>query len=164
MITAYFDGLCEPDNPGGVECYGFLIKNQGMLIHEGWGKNNEGPGATNNVAEYVALGKALRWISDSLEPKEDIEIIGDSKLVVSQINKAWACRAPHLIKLRDRCFELITEIEVKFKVKITFKWVPREGNEEADALSNKAYEEATGQKVIPRDKKKKAYARWSRRN
>jgi hypothetical protein len=25
MLRAFFDGLCEPVNPGGVACYGFVI-------------------------------------------------------------------------------------------------------------------------------------------
>ena len=68
---------------------------------------------------------------------------GDSMLVINQITGSWKCNKEHLQKARDRCKELITKITPQ---QFELEWVPREQNEEADALSRKAYEEATGQK------------------
>jgi dTDP-4-dehydrorhamnose reductase len=61
-IVAYFDGLCEP-NPGGVATYGFVVKKDGKKVHEGHGLAGtpKTPQATNNVAEYTGLIKALEW-------------------------------------------------------------------------------------------------------
>ena len=63
MIEVYFDGLCEP-NPGGVATFGFVVKRDGKKIHEGHGLAGtpKTPQATNNVAEYTGLIRALEWL------------------------------------------------------------------------------------------------------
>jgi len=55
----YADGLCEPRNPGGVACYGFVAWRGDERIAEGWGVACRGRAATNNVAEYAAAQAAL---------------------------------------------------------------------------------------------------------
>jgi ribonuclease HI len=143
-VTIYFDGACEPKNPGGVATAGWIIL----------GDNDEplggdccvicrGEGATNNVAEWAALGKALRHVADSGLQVGTLQIYGDSMLVVNQLTGNWNCNKEHLQKLRDRCKELISQINPS---DLVVEWIPREQNEEADALSRKAYEEATGKK------------------
>ena len=72
VIEVYFDGLCEPVNPGGLATYGFVIYIDGRKVCEGCGvicgfdRN-----ATNNIAEYTALIKALKWLlKNSLNDKK----------------------------------------------------------------------------------------------
>lgn len=144
-LTVFFDGACEPKNPGGVATCGWLAKEPGgAIVATGAKMVREGPGATNNIAEYCALGKALRWIVDNRDDEIlAVFMFGDSKLVVEQVNGRWRCKKEHLQKLRDRCLELIDDLKAD-GVAVHLNWVPREKNEEADALSRLAYEQHTG--------------------
>lgn len=138
----HFDGACEPRNPGGVATVGWVVHSGGNRIGSGYREICRGDGATNNVAEWSALGSALRWLSDNrLGGGALIEIYGDSQLVIEQLNGTWACRKEHLKKLLTRCKSLLQEIA---PTAWSAEWIPREQNTEADALSRKAYEEATG--------------------
>ena len=149
-LTIFFDGACEPKNPGGWATYGFVIRDGESIVKSGHGvANPKGHAlATNNVAEYSALGFALKYLADE-KWIGTLEIFGDSKLVVEQVNDNWACNKDHLRNLRDRVWELLKTLGDKW----TIKWVPREQNEEADALSRKAYEDATGENFPERRKK-----------
>jgi ribonuclease HI len=60
-----------------------------ILYHE----RNLGRG-TNNVAEWLALIYAMR-IAISLG-QTDVEIVGDSMLVVNQANGTWQCKKEEL--------------------------------------------------------------------
>ena len=92
---------------------------------------------TNNVAEYLAVGKALAWCQ--IHGHRNPAICSDSQVVVQQINGKYACRTPRLIPLRDRAQELVAQTEA------IVVWVPRESVQEADKLTRLAYQEATGQ-------------------
>ena len=144
--SIYFDGLCEPRNPGGVMAWGFAIDREGDgdLVTKS-GAVAAHPQNTNNIAEYYALGHALKWVVDSLiaerpERFSGLKIYGDSKLVVSQINGQWAVKAEHLRGLHGRCLELLEKTGQPWAI----EWVPRERNELADSLSRKGYKELTG--------------------
>ena len=86
-LTMYFDGLCLPKNPGGVATYGFLVKRGTKTIHEegGLAAAPYTPVATNNVAEYTGVLKALEWALANGMSSETITVRGDSELVVRQI-------------------------------------------------------------------------------
>ena len=145
-IVVHFDGACEPRNPGGIATCGWTVHEGGKLIGSGFQEVCRGDGATNNVAEYCALGFALKWLLETgLGGKAVLDIRGDSQLVVEQLNGNWKCNKDHLRRLRDRCKALLQEI---MPASWRATWIPREQNGEADALSRRAYEEATG-KVFP---------------
>lgn len=64
--------------------------------------------ASNNVAEYMSLLDALEWLT--VIPEKDqfqLEVFGDSMLVVSQINQRFKVKKPHLLPFRDRALELL---------------------------------------------------------
>lgn len=153
LLTLHFDGACEPVNPGGVATYGWLLATTGepaQCLATGYGVACDGgPLATNNFAEYCALGFGLRWIADHKPALDELTIFGDSKLVIEQLNKRWNCNAEHLIKLRDRCFELLKLIDKPWSA----QWIGRDFNSEADALSRRAYIESTG-KPFPERKRR----------
>jgi ribonuclease HI len=133
MITVFFDGLCYPKNPGGVAAYGYLVYRDGEPIHRGSRAAGEGKGMTNNVAEYEGLKAAATWLHDN-EIDEKILIKGDSQLVMKQMKREWQVNSATSKKY-------VPEIEQLLKGKdVTFQWVPREENEEADKLSRVAYE------------------------
>lgn len=64
--------------------------------------------ATNNVAEYMSLIKALEWLQ-SVKDKElyKVNIYGDSRLVINQVNGIYKCRKQHLAPFINRCRELL---------------------------------------------------------
>jgi ribonuclease HI len=133
MITAYFDGLCYPKNPCGVAAYGYLIYRDGEIIHRGFRAVGEGKGMTNNVAEYEGLKAAAMWLHDN-GIEEKILIKGDSQLVMKQMKGEWQVSSATSKKY-------VPEIKLLLQgMDVTFQWVPREKNEEADKLSRVAYE------------------------
>lgn len=153
-LVLHFDGACEPRNPGGVATYGWVITlpDDSVFANDCGVLCSGGPNATNNRAEYAALGFALRYLFDEIDQVDNLRIFGDSQLVIEQINGNWRCNAPHLVKMRDRCRQLLAALECRY----TLDWIPRELNEAADALSRKAYEKATGRKFPERRRKARA--------
>jgi len=147
-LELWFDGACEP-NPGGVATCGWVIELRGETIDEGYRVVSTGSSATNNLAEYSALGLALRSLiaSDIVNQEriESLNIYGDSKLVVEQVSGRWQCKQTSTQRLRDRCLELLEKLGIEWQA----TWIPREENERADALSQRAYVEFTG-KPFPR--------------
>jgi ribonuclease HI len=144
MIEAYFDGLCEPKNPGGVATFGFVVHRDGKTVHEGHGlaATPYSDGATNNVAEYTGVLKALEWFVLQGMVKEKIVLRGDSELVVKQLKGEYKVKSPLLAPFYKKVRELSSQFP-----SLTFEWVPRERNREADRLTNLAYAEYTGQKM-----------------
>lgn len=125
-VVLHFDGRCEP-NPGGLATYGFVIRDgRRLLASEG------GPvdGFTNNVAEYTGLLRGLER-AQALGLR-DVEARGDSKLVVFQMRGAWRVKDKKLAPLFLRAREIGDAIGA------IYRWVPRERNREADALTEKA--------------------------
>ncbi|MCI0565283.1 MAG: reverse transcriptase-like protein, partial [Nitrososphaera sp.] len=95
MVQVYFDGLCQPINPGGIACYAFLVKDEGITIHSDYGLATEpfSKDATNNVAEYMALRKALEWLLAYKMKSRAVRILSDSRVVVNQLNREFKIRA-----------------------------------------------------------------------
>lgn len=92
---------------------------------------------SNNVAEYAALCEALEFLLKSHREAKVIEVRSDSALVVNQMSEKWKFRRGlyaekyrEAKRLRDRFTNL------------SFRWIPREDNEEADLLSREAYRTA----------------------
>jgi ribonuclease HI len=125
----YFDGACGPTNPGGVATYGWrLMAPDGEELASGTGEACRGPGATNNVAEWHGLWAGLRSLA-AKGWRGRLQILGDSQLVLLQLNRLWRCHKERLRQYRDQCLALLEGIEWRAV------WIPREQNAEADALS-----------------------------
>lgn len=132
----YCDGACEDKNPGGWGVGGWVLKDEnGNRVADGTADLGQSPEMTNNQAEYVAVRSALEHLVDNNLNKETIVIHSDSKLVINQINDEWACRSSKLIPFRDSIWLLLE----KFPRKVIFRWIPREMNTEADAMSRSLY-------------------------
>lgn len=148
IATIHFDGACEPVNPGGVATGGWIVRDCGQMLLAQSRMFKRGEGATNNYAEWCALGCGLRALLTHRDMilANHLYIYGDSMLVINQLNRKWKCNKEHLRKLRDRCEELLKDIGMMW----TAEWIPRECNSEADELSREAYEETTGRKFPER--------------
>lgn len=131
----WFDGSCQPCNPGGHACGGWLVRDERWrLVASGSEHFLSGDRATNNVAEYLALLSGLIWLHDRRRDGLSLTIMGDSKLVISQVADLWQCKHPRLRDLRTGVLSLLQEMRCRWAV----KWVPREQNKEADELSVRA--------------------------
>jgi ribonuclease HI len=139
LIEVYFDGLCQPINPGGVSCYAFIVKSEGRIIHSDYGVAAKpfSEESTNNVAEYTALAKALQWLLANNFNSKKVEIKSDSQLVVNQLTGDYKVKAKRILPL----FKQVLFLKTKFQ-DIQIKWIPRDKNREADRLTNKAYNKA----------------------
>ena len=138
MIEIFFDGLCEPVNPGGIATYGFVIMQNGKQIAEGSGLVGKGEGMTNNVAEYEAVLNAIVRFKE-LNLNEPIVIKGDSSVVIYQLSGKWKAKADTPKKYVPLVKEAMQGLDVQFE------WIPREENALADELTRKAYFENGGE-------------------
>jgi len=139
LIEVYFDGLCQPVNPGGISCYAFIVKSDERIIHSDYGVAAKpfSEESTNNVAEYTALAKALQWLLANNFNSNKVEIKSDSQLVVNQLTGDYKVKARRILPL----FKHVLFLKTKFQ-DIQIKWIPRDMNREADTLTNKAYNKA----------------------
>ena len=137
LVTVHFDGACQPPKGGGIAAYGYTIEGEG-LRHEGKGLAVRpwSPRATNNVAEYTAAICALEWLAGE-GYAGSVLVLGDSQLVVRQINGEYEVRAEHLKAYHERLSALAKRFE-----SAEFRWIPRSQNLRADELSKEAVEDA----------------------
>ena len=91
--------------------------------------------ATNNVAEYLALKAGLEGALE-INPAARILVRMDSKLVIEQMSGTWKIKHPDMIQLAAEVQKIAQGHEIKFM------WIPREENSRADALANKAMDDA----------------------
>jgi ribonuclease HI len=108
-IQVYFDGLCQPYNPGGIACYAFVIltkkgHEQQQYSEYGLAAEPFSDNATNNVAEYTIIIKALEWLleKNNYNNNQKIIIRGDSQLVINQIKSKYKVRAIKIIPLYQK--------------------------------------------------------------
>ena len=136
-VLVHFDGSCQPPAGGGVAGWGFVIEGPGLHFEEcGLATRPYSPHSTNNVAEYVGAIRALEQLR-SIGYAGEVVVEGDSQLVIRQMNGEYEVRAEHLKAYHDWLAQLARSFP-----KVEFRWVPREENAAADALSKRAVEEA----------------------
>jgi len=139
MIVVFFDGLNEPCNPNGVACYGTVVYDglNEIYCESGVvGAGMFGEHTTNNIAEYTGMLRGLEWLIESKLTERPVDVRGDSQLVIRQMNGEYSVKSPTLINL----YSAAKACQRRFH-KITFTWIPREDNVEADTLTRKAYRE-----------------------
>lgn len=130
-LNAFFDGACEPHNPGGHMGMGWFVVDTetGEMLKEWSSYIAAKKGNTNNVAEYTALLELLKWLYRN-HKSDDITIKGDSMLAINQMNGKYRIRKGAYIDIARRCVEAKNHF-----AKIAFEHVRREKNEHADMLS-----------------------------
>ena len=136
-VRVQFDGACQPPGGAGVAGWGFVIDGPGLHYEDyGLATRPYAVHSTNNVAEYVGAIRALEQLR-SIGYDGEVVVEGDSQLVVRQMNGEYEVRAEHL----KAYHEWLRKLADGFR-KVEFRWVPREENTVADALSKRAIEEA----------------------
>ncbi len=130
-LRLYTDGAAR-GNPGPAGLGLVIEDDQGMRL---WGGCTFLGVATNNRAEYLALIAGLRKAAE-WKP-ERLEVYLDSKLVVEQVTGKYKVRSPDLLPLQRQAADLLRGFP-----RVTVNHVPRERNRAADALANRAIDEA----------------------
>lgn len=125
----YFDGAAR-GNPGPA-AVGWVIVTADGIVTEGGKRIGE---TTNNRAEYEALVHALSVAADY--GFDQVEIRGDSELVLKQVRGEYDANDPELRERRVRVRELLSEFG-----DWSLSHVPREINERADERANEALDD-----------------------
>ena len=128
-VHVYFDGGSR-GNPGPAAVGWVLVSGDGIVAEDGKTIGR----ATNNQAEYEALLAGLE-AADRFG-FDELEIRGDSQLIVKQVKGAWNTNDPELREKRVRVRELLERFD-----DWTLTHVPREVNDRADRLANEALDE-----------------------
>ncbi|MDR7556786.1 MAG: ribonuclease HI family protein [Armatimonadota bacterium] len=118
----------------------------GVVIQDAQGKTlaelSEALGhATNNVAEYRALLRALA--EARAMGADEVEIFADSDLLVRQVSGAYRVKSPHLRPLHQ---DVLTALRQFRRWRI--RHVPRTENAAADALANRALDATAVSRVV----------------
>lgn len=130
MIEGWFDGCCEPKNPGGHAAWGAAVRVDGKEVYGAGGYCGVGPAMSNNVAEYSAF---IAVAKECAKYPGVIRIQGDSKLVVMQINRKWKVNGGLYFPFYQEAVKVWGQI----KDRASLTWIPREQNEVCDVFSKK---------------------------
>lgn len=142
-IRAMFDGCCEPTNPHGNMGMGAIIYFDNFTEFEFSEFIPAKKGNSNNVAEYIAFTATINYFTEwhtehGLPVNCRIDIRGDSKMVVNQMNGLWKIKfgfyAEYAIKAKEIWMNLRNVCKEK-NIPLTLQWIPREMNDVADKLS-----------------------------
>ena len=122
-VEIFTDGACS-GNPGEA-AIGIVIRDQGKIVKEI--AQAIGP-ATNNIAEYSALIRALKEAQEL--GYRNVFLHTDSELMFNQIRGTYKVKAEQIKPLYEQVIIL-----TKWFSRIEFKWIPRELNKDADRLA-----------------------------
>ena len=126
-VTVYIDGGSR-GNPGpAAAAFVLTAPGGGRISAKGFFLGS----ATNNVAEYTGLLKALEEARQI--GAERLDIFSDSELLVKQIKGQYRVKSEHLKPLYNRAADLLQNFE-----HVRLQHIPREKNTQADGLVNQA--------------------------
>jgi ribonuclease HI len=126
----YTDGAAR-GNPGPAGAGAVIVSPAGHIMAKIGKFLGE---STNNVAEYTGLILGLRR-AKAMGIKE-LDVYSDSELLVKQLAGDYAVKADHLKPLHDEAQKLL-----KAFPDVRVAHIPREENEAADEMSNRAIDE-----------------------
>ena len=129
MHSMYFDGASR-GNPGPAS-FGGVIYDEDK--HEMINYKKKIGVETNNFAEYSGLLAGLKVCIQYKIRK--INVFGDSKLAVEQVNGNWKVKSENIKPLYEEIISLVTRENFD---KITFQHVKRNLNNRADELATLA--------------------------
>jgi ribonuclease HI len=141
-LAAYFDGACEPVNPGGTASYGAVAFIDGKRVWECskivCPPRGDEHKTSNNLAEYAGFVAVLEWLLELQLDNEETTIHGDSMLVIEQMSGRWRIKNGIYVETAMNAKELLA----KFRRQPFLAWIPRELNMIADDLSKAELEKA----------------------
>lgn len=139
MYILQFDGMLRfaadgwPANMG-LLGYGWILTKNNTEVAHGFGVFLRRCEAGSNAAEYIALIEGLEALADLRIVNEVIEIRGDAKCVIDQMNGLASVSSPLTRILHKRARELSKQLKT-----LIFVWVPRRENKHADKLSRRSF-------------------------
>jgi ribonuclease HI len=131
-LVVHVDGGAR-GNPGPAAIAAVIAAPDGTIVED---RSETIGSATNNVAEYQALLLGIER-ARALGAGE-IELVGDSELVVRQVRGEYRVKDAALRDLHARVREALEGFE-----RWSIRNVPREENEHADRLVNEALDRDT---------------------
>ncbi len=130
MVLKIFTDGGSKGNPG-PSSIGMVFYLDGKKVFD----HHEAIGiATNNDAEYLALIRALEFLNKNhkKEEVEKVQFYSDSRLMVNQVNGLFKVKngkiKEYILKIRG--------LEQEKGFRISYSYIPREENKEADLLVN----------------------------
>ena len=137
---AYFDGACEPANPGGTASFGAVIYEEDKNVEKVWECSEvygQGKLMSNNVAEYAGFIAVLEWFIEQELCDAEIVVKGDSMLVTNQMFGSWKIKSGFYAALAEKARELLSQF-----TNSRGEWIPRDRNDVADRLSKEVLKRA----------------------
>ena len=130
MIQVFFDGGFADE----TAVWGNIFYENGVRTADKKYSNFR-KGLTSNISEYFGIITALYAIANNIEKWKDkpIEIVGDSLLIISQVNGDYKTKNTDLLPLNNLARTILNDLRQQ-GLNITIKWVGRESNHEADRL------------------------------
>ncbi|HET6923443.1 MAG TPA: ribonuclease HI family protein [Anaeromyxobacteraceae bacterium] len=129
--TRLFTDGAARGNPGPAGAGAVIVSPQGHIVAKVGKFLGEN---TNNYAEYMGLILGLRR-AKAMGIKE-LEVLADSELVVRQLNGEYQVKAENLKALFEEARQLLSAFS-----EARVRHIPREENEAADEMSNRAIDE-----------------------
>lgn len=123
---AWFDGSARP-NPGRCGLGAVLEGPAGQRIE----LSLDGGHGNSSEAEYRALNAVLRAAVE--HGATGLLVLGDSQVVIDDVNAPDCASAPALHALRREALDLLGHLP-----QARLRWIPRHKNTQADALSRRA--------------------------
>lgn len=105
-----------------------VMREDGIVVHHHSLDLGAKDFMSGNVAEYMALRSALKWLGDN-HPRFTLLVHSDSQLLINQMKGTYSV-GTKLQPLRDHCLALARAFP-----RVEYKWIPREENKYADFMS-----------------------------
>lgn len=135
-VVCYFDGCCEPRNPGGNMGMGACVYVDEKKVYEKSSYIAAHLSNTNNIAEYLAFELVVDFLIVNNLTMENVVIKGDSMLVVNQMNGFWQMKKGAYLEHAKRCYKKLAKSFWRMS-KPRIEWVGRDKNSFADELSKR---------------------------
>lgn len=138
VFQLHFDGVSR-GNPGHAGAAAAVHETkQGYRDCIWFDSEYLGGSKTNNQAEYSALILGLEYCARS--EFANLEICGDSELVIRQLSGEYEVKHKKLIPLHRKAKELISSLRCVPK----YTWIPREQNHFCDLIANSVVDRELG--------------------
>ena len=137
-IILYFDGASR-NNPHGPAGCGWTLYTMNWdgadCCKLGTGRSYLGYNVSNNEAEYEGLERGLKTFSENDVSCNRLYIRGDSEIVINQMLGEYQVRSRRIMPHYRNAKSALHEVDWD---QVTFRYIPRYKNWEADQLANDA--------------------------
>ena len=138
-VTVYFDGASRNNPKGPAGCGWVIYDDDGNQLARG--RSYLAYGVSNNQAEYEGLEQALHYLAQKNIGCEDLEIKGDSEVVIKQLKGEYQVRSSNIRGYYDAVKTELNQVGASY---VTYTHIRRTLNTEADKLANNAIRKRSG--------------------